>query len=78
MRFDGSRFLPWVSPDGRRLSSNWITSLLGARDGTLWIGTLAGLAHFVDGKLVQFPNFGDAVFSLFEDPAGKSGLRVMA
>ena len=70
MRFDGSRFLPWASPDGKRLPSNWITSLLGAKDGSLWIGTLAGLAHFVDGKLVQFPHFGDAVFSLLEDPAG--------
>ena len=71
MRFDGSRFLPWAPPDGKRLPSNWITSLLGAKDGSLWIGTLAGLAHFVDGRLVQFPNFSDAVFSLFEDPAGK-------
>jgi signal transduction histidine kinase/ligand-binding sensor domain-containing protein len=71
MRFDGSRFLPWTSPDAKRLPSNVIVSLLGAQDGSLWIGTRAGLAHFVNGKLVQFPNFPDTIDWLFEDPAGK-------
>src|SRR5215468_9776391 len=37
-RFDGSRFEPWSSPDGKKLPSNLILGLLGARDGTLWIG----------------------------------------
>src|SRR6202453_295881 len=71
MRFDGSRFLPWTSPDAKHLPSNVIVSLLGARDGSLWIGTRAGLAHFVNGKLVQFPNFPDTIYWIFEDPGGK-------
>src|SRR6185437_12423217 len=37
-RFDGSRFEPWSSPDGKKLPSSVIRHLLGARDGSLWIG----------------------------------------
>ncbi len=70
IRFDGSRLLPWTSPDGERLPSNAVVSLLGSRDGSLWIGTRNGLAHFVSGKLVQFPTFRDTAFALFEDDAG--------
>ena len=79
MRFDGSRFLPWASPDGKRLPSNWITSLLGARDGSLWIGTLAGLAHFVERKLSPAsPFWRRGIFLSSRTLQGKSGLRVMA
>jgi ligand-binding sensor domain-containing protein len=42
-RFDGSRFVPWIAPSGEKLPSTWINSMLGARDGSLWIGTEAGL-----------------------------------
>jgi len=30
--------VPWTPPDGKRLPSSDVTSLLGARDGSLWIG----------------------------------------
>src|SRR5690242_1337535 len=40
IRFDGVRNLPWQPPQNQRLPSNLITSLLAARDGTLWIGTV--------------------------------------
>ena len=33
LRFDGVRFVPWTSPDGKYLPSSDIGSLLGARDG---------------------------------------------
>src|SRR5512132_1198434 len=40
VRFDGVRFVPWRPPAGQSLPSNHIRSLVAARDGTLWIGTL--------------------------------------
>jgi signal transduction histidine kinase/ligand-binding sensor domain-containing protein len=69
-RFDGLRFFPWTSPDGKHLPSSTIFALLGARDGSLWIGTAAGIAHFVNDKLVEFPDFHDEVTSILEDPSG--------
>src|SRR5215469_7313911 len=43
-RFDGVRVVPWQPPAGQQLPDNFISHLLVARDGTLWIGTLKGLA----------------------------------
>ena len=42
VRFDGVRAVPWTPPSGQSLPSTNIRSLLAARDGTLWIGTLEG------------------------------------
>jgi signal transduction histidine kinase/ligand-binding sensor domain-containing protein len=70
-RFDGSRFEPWVSPDGKKLPSNVIDALLGARDGSLWIGMRGGLAHLVDHKLFVYSDFHDDVASVLEDRSGK-------
>ena len=42
VRFDGVRFVPWDPPSGEKLPSQRINSLLGATDGSLWIGTAAG------------------------------------
>jgi ligand-binding sensor domain-containing protein len=50
--FDGVRFVPWTSPDGKYLPSSDIGSLLGARDGSLWIGMEGGLSHW--GRSVAF------------------------
>jgi ligand-binding sensor domain-containing protein len=69
-RFDGFRFEPWSSPDGEKLPSNVILSLVGARDGSLWIGMRGGLAHFVDHKLFVYPEFYDDVDGLVEDRSG--------
>lgn len=71
LRFDGSSFEPWTSPDGKKLPSNEIVDLLGARDGSLWIGMVGGVAHFTDRKLVLYPDFHDDVGSLLEDQSGK-------
>src|SRR5215468_7185437 len=46
LRFDGVRAVPWQPPRGEQLPSGFIFRLLGARDGTLWIGTLKGLASW--------------------------------
>ena len=71
-RFDGARFEPWPSPDGKQFSANQISALLGARDGSLWIGMGGGLAHFADGKLFVYPDFHDDVGfgGLLQDRAG--------
>src|SRR5215468_11684443 len=71
VRFDGSHFESWTSPDGKKLPSNQIGALLGVRDGSLWIGMLEGLAHLVDHKLIVYSDFHDAVSSLVEDTSGK-------
>ena len=43
LRFDGVRFAPWTPPDGAKLPSLDVRALLGARDGSLWIGVRGGL-----------------------------------
>jgi signal transduction histidine kinase/ligand-binding sensor domain-containing protein len=70
-RFDGSSFESWSSPDGKKLPSSLISALQGARDGSLWIGMQGGLAHFVDRKLVLYPDFHDDVYGLMEDRLGQ-------
>ena len=46
-------------------------ALLVARDGTLWIGTFAGLASWNNGKLTQYPAVGARfITSLLEDREG--------
>src|SRR5262245_35101768 len=68
VRFDGVRPVPWEFPSGQALPSNYIQSLLGARDGTLWIGTRRGLASWRDGTLRQYPELsGQSVLALLED-----------
>ncbi len=52
VRFDGVRAVPWQPKEGQ-LPASFISPLLVARDGTLWIGTLKGLASWKDGKLTQ-------------------------
>ena len=59
LRFDGVKNVPWQPPAGQHLPSESIGSLLLARDGTLWIGALKGLASWKDGRLTQYPEFAD-------------------
>src|SRR5262249_28437615 len=71
VRFDGVRAIPWQPPSGERLPDDWIRSLFVARDGTLWIGTLKGLASWKDGKLTLYPKLaGMAVDAMLEDEEG--------
>jgi len=70
IRFDGVRFVPWVPPPGEGLPSPNIIALLAARDGTLWIGTLEGLASWKYGKLIRYPEIDGGVFALLEDHEG--------
>jgi signal transduction histidine kinase/ligand-binding sensor domain-containing protein len=70
-RFDGVRSVAWQPPAGMALPTNRIRSLLGARDGTLWIGMRDGLASWKDGKLVTYPAFAERTVNDFlEDDDG--------
>ena len=70
VRFDGVRFVPWTPPRDASLPSSAIYSLLGARDGSLWIGTGSGPAHWTNGRLVRFPEVGGRINAMLEDDDG--------
>ena len=71
LRFDGVKTAPWQPLGGQRLPSNQIRDLLVARDGTLWISTLKGLASWRNGRLTQYPEVaGRMVNQLLEDHEG--------
>jgi len=71
LRFDGVRAVPWRSPAGAALPGRHIRALFAARDGTLWIGTLEGLASWRDGTLTLVPQLaGIGINSMAEDREG--------
>lgn len=72
LRFDGARFVTWQPPPGgAELPGLPIHSLLGSRDGSLWIGG-DGLARWRDGVLTRYPELdGWHVQSIVEDRQGK-------
>lgn len=70
VRFDGSRFVPWVPPADAALPSTTVYSLFGARDGSLWIGTSRSLAHWKNGRLIEFPSIIGRINSVLEDAQG--------
>jgi len=71
LRFDGVKFVPYdLSPITPALRG--INYLLGARDGSLWIGTQIGLARLKDGKLQWYsdPAQHSGITAILEDPDG--------
>jgi signal transduction histidine kinase/ligand-binding sensor domain-containing protein len=66
VRFDGMRFVPWALP-GQHLPSDSIYSLQAAADNSLWIGTGAGLAHWKNGLLTNYPDAPGLIDSIIED-----------
>jgi signal transduction histidine kinase/ligand-binding sensor domain-containing protein len=76
-RFDGIHFEAWQPPAGQQLPAAPY-SLLVTRDGTLWIGTFAGLATWKDGKLTPRPEVGGQfVTSLLEHHNGTVWIGVL-
>jgi PAS domain S-box-containing protein len=69
-RFDGVRFVRWSAQSGEQLPTTSVNDLLGARDGSLWIGTEAGLAHLVNGRLTLYEK-GWTSSPLLQDRDGK-------
>lgn len=71
LRFDGVRRVDWQPPQDQHLPSNTIQSLLVARDGTLWIGTVKGLASWKDGKLSEYAELaGQVIYAMLQDHEG--------
>jgi signal transduction histidine kinase/ligand-binding sensor domain-containing protein len=72
LRFDGKRFVTWQPPKGTTLPGR-VTCLLGARDGSLWIGTRAGVSRLKDGQLSTYtkPTDQSGIGTIIEDHAGK-------
>jgi signal transduction histidine kinase/ligand-binding sensor domain-containing protein len=69
VKFDGVRFVPWDPPDERSAISA-VFSLLGGRDGTLWVGSAAGLRALKNDRLIDFPNARGRINTIVEDNAG--------
>ncbi|MGB9988140.1 ligand-binding sensor domain-containing protein [Massilia sp. SM-13] len=69
VRFDGVRFVPWQAPAGDALCECAILSLLGARDGSLWIGTPRSLYRVQNGVSKKYP-FRSQINHIIEDSAG--------
>ncbi len=67
-RFDGVRAVPLPLPG---LARTEVGSLLPARDGTLWIGSLDGLVSWKNGQLSEYPALGRRrVNALLQDRDG--------
>jgi signal transduction histidine kinase/ligand-binding sensor domain-containing protein len=71
VRFDGVRFVPSGSGAGPGVGGGYVPSLLAARDGTLWMGTINGLTSWREGRSTEYPELaGKVIMSLLEDHAG--------
>jgi signal transduction histidine kinase/ligand-binding sensor domain-containing protein len=68
VRFDGVRFVPWTTPEGKQLSN--VFSLLPESDGSLWIGTATNLAQLKDGTLTNFLDAPGRVNAIIHDRYG--------
>jgi len=69
-RYDGVRTVPAL-PAAQKLPSDVIFTTIVGRDGTVWIGTYAGLRSWKNGRLTQYPQLGEErIFGLFEDHEG--------
>jgi len=71
VRFDGVQFVPWTTSSGEHLPSARIHSLLGTRDGSLWIGTSRGLVKWSHLKLTAIHGGSAFIESLVEGPRGR-------
>jgi signal transduction histidine kinase/ligand-binding sensor domain-containing protein len=70
VRFDGVRFASWNPPSGSRLLDSRIFSLLGAHDGSLWIGTGYSISRWKNGALTNYPDLSGRIESIVEGDDG--------
>jgi signal transduction histidine kinase/ligand-binding sensor domain-containing protein len=66
LRFDGVRFTKLIVPNDNTLSNNTV-SLLGASDGSLWLGTGHGLARSYKGTVTVYPKIKGRIDGMIED-----------
>src|SRR5262245_20560054 len=79
LRFDGVKAIAWRPPAGQSLPDGHIRSLLVARDGTLWIGTMNGVASWRDGRLTLYQELtGQTINALLEDRKQTTWIGTMA
>jgi signal transduction histidine kinase/ligand-binding sensor domain-containing protein len=69
-RFDGVRFTSWTPQSGERLHSSYILQLLGARDGSLYVGTISGVARITNGRVYNYPEVLEEPGPFSEDAQG--------
>src|SRR6201998_551951 len=71
LRFDGVKFVPF-HPPGLNIPTRVFTFLLGARDGSLWIGMRRGLSRLKDGRLQVYTKHDDhsGISTILEDHEG--------
>jgi signal transduction histidine kinase/ligand-binding sensor domain-containing protein len=68
LRFDGIRFVKLLAPTDKALSSD-VVALLGASDGSLWLGTGHGLARSYKGNVTLYPKVTGRIDGVIEDHA---------
>lgn len=71
-RFDGVNFVPWTAPRDIPFLLRHFTALLGASDGSLWVGTSHGLGRLKDGHFQSYSKLGErwGISSIIEDHGG--------
>jgi signal transduction histidine kinase/ligand-binding sensor domain-containing protein len=65
VKYDGVRFAPWTAPGQSTPFSAVVLSLLGAADGTLWIGTATQLWSLKNNTLSE--HVGGRITAIIED-----------
>src|SRR6202171_19291 len=70
VRFDGVRFVHWRPQTGHTGLLGGVRSLCAARDGSLWIGTAAGLVGHIRGDDLTTFSVGAQVEAILEDRDG--------
>jgi len=56
VRYDGARFVPLTALTNVQLPTPFVLGLVAAADGSLWIGTPRGLSHWVNRRLINYPD----------------------
>jgi signal transduction histidine kinase/ligand-binding sensor domain-containing protein len=71
-RFDGVNFVPWTLPGDNSLAFRHLSALLGASDGSLWIGTAGGIGRLKDGQFRSYSKPADrwGTYTIIEDHTG--------
>jgi signal transduction histidine kinase/ligand-binding sensor domain-containing protein len=71
LKFDGDKFIAGAPAGGEEFRDGLVEKVLGAKDGSLWIGG-AGLSRLKGGQLTSIPELAGArIDAIMEDHAGE-------